>query len=92
MAYDAPEAATADLAGKAEQAAPDLPDAPNAPPSLEQVESANPPDADPGHGVTGTPSSSASDIVGAEADEVQLEGPKLKDEDGTGLTGGPIGN
>lgn len=84
MAYDAPEAATENLAGKAEQAAPDLPSVPAAPPSLEQVESVNPP-----------PAAAASDpnlIPGLEADEIQLEGPNLKDEEGTGLTGGPIGN
>jgi hypothetical protein len=81
MAYDAPDAATDDLRGKAEQAAPDLP-LPASPPSLEQVESANPTaaPADPGT------------IPGTEADDVQLSGPKLKDEEGTGLTGGPIGN
>lgn len=93
MAYDAPEAATGDLAGKAAQA-PALPDSPDAPPSLEQVESANTPDAAAGHGVPSSPTKSGdvgADVVGA-ADEVQLEGPNLKDEEGTGLTGGPIGN
>lgn len=90
QAYDAPEAATDDLAGKAAQVAPDLPDGPAAPPSLEQVESANPPAASAGHGISAAGTDSG-DVVG-EADDVQLEGPSLKDEVGTGLTGGPIGN
>lgn len=76
----------------AQQAAPDLPvsDIPGAPPSLEQVESANPPVAGPDYGVAGSPGT--GDLAGAEADQVQLEGPRLQGEEGTGLTGGPIGN
>lgn len=91
MAYDAPEAATDDLVGKAVQAAPDLPAASAAPPSLEQVESANPPAAAPDHGGGGSSRGSGL-IPGAEADEIQLDGPNLQGEEGTGLTGGPIGN